>query len=295
MKKLYIVLLLFIISAYSAAYAASSNIKNKEPLAAVELLVDFSGSMSPYLQISQKALFEILPKLKNTQKAMRVFGQAQEHSKISTNSNCTVNMTISKNILEYTPEYAELKRKMANINCSSKLSNISECRKLKLAEQDLCNKGLCYVTKPKTEQITMKCNEDCVNTQLLVPFSKNNSNSIITSFKKMRIGNATPIELALKKAVQDIKAIKGRKKIIMITDGVDTCGGKPCEYIKQVKDIQIDIITIGHNDSLKCLTDTTGGKYYTVEENSLIDALEETFEVPKGTADKARGYKFLDL
>jgi len=81
-----------------------------------------------------------------------------------------------------------------------------------------------------------------------------------------------------------------------ITDGEDTCGGNPCAYIREIlyknKDLQIDVIKVGSKNELVCLTNSTGGDFYTIsgsdEVNEFEQALEKAFKVPAGTIEQGR-------
>uniref|UniRef100_UPI0040252216 vWA domain-containing protein n=1 Tax=Candidatus Scatousia sp. TaxID=3085663 RepID=UPI0040252216 len=95
----------------------------------------------------------------------------------------------------------------------------------------------------------------------------------------------TPIKKTLEETVNnDFFHSQLKKKIILITDGSDTCGGNPCEYIKKLskvrKDIIIDVILIGNNDRLKCLSDATNGTFYSVtSKESFTNALKEIIKL----------------
>ena len=70
---------------------------------------------------------------------------------------------------------------------------------------------------------------DCRDTKLEVPFTANN-NSVAIRKKLEQIvprGN-TPITYSLQQTATDFPADKARNVIILITDGLESCGGDPC-------------------------------------------------------------------
>lgn len=192
---------------------------------AIELLVDYSGSMSGWINLAKEAIGIILPRLPyNSSVALRVFGE-----------------------------------------------------------------------RPGTHpEIT----EVCKATRVVTSFGKQNERAVVKGLAEAKIGGGTPIEFALRETVEkDLKNLrvydKNRtfkaKKIILVTDGGEGCGGDPCAYIREVmrtrKDISIDVIQLGNDNRLACLADETGGTFHKVNRSSqdFELALEKAFNVPQGT------------
>lgn len=76
---------------------------------------------------------------------------------------------------------------------------------------------------------TRKSN-NCHDSQLEVPFSIKNHNAIITEIKGITPKGVTPITYSLLQAAKDFPANAGYRNIlILITDGVESCGGDPCQ------------------------------------------------------------------
>ncbi len=71
---------------------------------------------------------------------------------------------------------------------------------------------------------------NCTDSQLEVPFGLNNHNKIINEIKDITPRGVTPITYSLLQAANDFPVAKGyRNIVILITDGVESCGGDPCE------------------------------------------------------------------
>lgn len=117
---------------------------------------------------------------------------------------------------------------------------------------------------------------DCKQSALLVPLGQGNRRSIIERTRQVHPYGLTPLEFALRQAAEsDLSGLNGPKTLILISDGADTCGGNPCEFIKQLPrlgiKLKVDIVglslkhridDIQARNQLNCITETSGGKYY---------------------------------
>lgn len=201
---------------------------------AIELLVDYSGSMDRWIKVAKETLVYILPKIPDSSAvALRVFGEGASLTSFS------------------------------------------------------------YI-------------DACKASRLAVYFKKNNESKVIKALEEAKIGGATPIEFALQQTVtKDLKgvniltsdnkpAVVQRKKIILVTDGGETCGGDPCAYIRSIlkshKDLQIDVVQLGSDNSLRCLPTATGGTFYRVDgsREKFEEAFEDAFNVPRGTVNAGK-------
>ena len=225
---------------------------------AVELLVDYAGSMGGWMQLAKETLEFILPKIpKTTSVALRVLGENNGQ------------------------------------------------------------RGFAFV-------------DLCRSTRLVTFFKHENQTNIVKGLQEAQLGGMTPLEFALRETIEkDLRSVKvfnndksgaKDKKIILVTDGNDTCGGDPCKYIREVmrvrKDFQIDVVQLGNSTELMCLSAETGGSFYKVDgsRDKFVRAFENTFGVPVGTVEQgikektgtvqpakpipqtpARGYKFINF
>ncbi len=69
---------------------------------------------------------------------------------------------------------------------------------------------------------------DCKDSKLVVPFSPNNAALIKQKVKEARPTGITPIEHSMTEAANDFKDNKTNNIVILITDGIEECGGDPC-------------------------------------------------------------------
>lgn len=90
--------------------------------------------------------------------------------------------------------------------------------------------------------------QDCDDTKLEIPFSKDNTDKIKYKLKTLVPKGTTPIASSLELAANDFTPCENcRNIIILITDGIEECGGDPCAASKalQKKGIALKPFIIG--------------------------------------------------
>jgi len=70
---------------------------------------------------------------------------------------------------------------------------------------------------------------DCKDSKLIVPFGSNNLALIKQKVSEAKPTGITPIEHSLTEAANDFKDNKTNNIVIIITDGIEECGGDPCK------------------------------------------------------------------
>lgn len=75
---------------------------------------------------------------------------------------------------------------------------------------------------------------NCSETELLVPFGPNNIKSIRDKVALAKPTGITPIEHSLTEAANDFKDKNAVNIVILITDGIEECGGDPCKARKKL-------------------------------------------------------------
>lgn len=120
----------------------------------------------------------------------------------------------------------------------------------------------------------------CSATSQLVALTQANSNALINGMNSARIGGSTPMVYGLDRAVEeDLRMDRTTpKKIILITDGGENCGGDPCAFARQLmqtrSDIHIDVILVDSGSNrLSCLSTITGGHMYKVNDLSKFSTV----------------------
>jgi Mg-chelatase subunit ChlD len=111
---------------------------------------------------------------------------------------------------------------------------------------------------------------NCTDTRLLFPINKINKTTYVSSVKSFSPKGWTPIDYVLRLSKNDFKNYADySKKIILVSDGEETCGGNPCQAIKDLRNSGFDVVvdTIGFDvdaktrEQLKCISTASGGVY----------------------------------
>ena len=219
---------------YNAQTYISTNQVNAQNVDIIEFVMDYSGSMSNWIEVAKRSMTAILAQIPSSTKVgFRVFGHDLN------GSNPTTINTVR-----------EVKKVVRQGN------------KFKIITEKGClgsSTGVCSATKQVSP---------------IIPI---NLSSLILGMNSVRLGGATPLVYALDRTVyQDFSAFDSTtpKKIVLITDGGENCGGDPCAFAKKLmqkrSDVHIDVVLVSSNSkALACLSNTTGGHFYNV--NNLAD------------------------
>jgi Ca-activated chloride channel family protein len=110
----------------------------------------------------------------------------------------------------------------------------------------------------------------CTDTAQLYPVGPLDRTEAKTAVATLAPTGWTPIGPALQKAATDLDGGDGTRRIVLISDGEDTCQPlDPCEVAREIaaKGIGLTIDTLGlvpdakTRDQLSCIADATGGTY----------------------------------
>ncbi len=140
--------------------------------------------------------------------------------------------------------------------------------------------------------------KDCKDSQLALPFKDVGEEAIDAALEKIdpKGYGKTPLELSLRKAGEDLAKFPNRpKRIIVVTDGLETCGGDPCKAAAELKkkhDVKIFVVAYSLNDKerkqLACLADQTGGAVFdATDTSSLANAMKELSDKGKNVFVKS--------
>lgn len=121
--------------------------------------------------------------------------------------------------------------------------------------------------------------QDCGDTKLEIPFSKNNHQQIKDRLSTLEPRGTTPIAYSLEQAAGDFpKGTNARNIIVLITDGKEECKGDPCaiSLALQEKGITLKpfIIGIGLDNLVKTSLECVGKFYDATTEDSFRDILK---------------------
>lgn len=214
---------------YTPQNYIGNNQVNAGQIPVIELVMDYSGSMSNWIIEAKNAMSSIIGQIPSTTAVgFRVFG----HDSNGSNPSNGGALADVKKVVKKNGKYVAI-----------------------------------------TENFIGNTSGTCSATRQVASVTKANANSILRGMNSVYIGGATPLVYGLDRAIyQDLVSFSRQmpKKVVLITDGGENCGGDPCAFAKSLmskrQDVHIDVILVGGSSSkLSCLAQTTGGKFYTVK------------------------------
>ncbi|MET7985043.1 MULTISPECIES: VWA domain-containing protein [unclassified Streptomyces] len=119
----------------------------------------------------------------------------------------------------------------------------------------------------------------CKDTAQLYPVGTLDRTEAKTAVATLNPTGWTPIGPALLKAADDLQGGEGTRRIVLISDGEDTCQPlDPCEVAREIaaKGIDLTIDTLGlvpdtkTTKQLSCIAEATGGTYTSVEHKEQL-------------------------
>ena len=146
-------------------------------------------------------------------------------------------------------------------------------------------------------------NNNCADSALLVPFADYNREPIRGAIGGLRPLGQTPIAYALNQAARDFGSLQSDRAVVLVTDGIESCGGDPVQAARDlsVQGITVHVIGFGLGNaadedaaSLRAVANASSGRYVVAgSAEELKAALAETvatsFSVYKGTIEVATG------
>ena len=245
---------------YSSDYISNNQV-NSSQVGVIEIVMDYSGSMSNWIIAAKRSMRTIIAQIpSSTAVGFRVFGH-DNHG-----NNPTSIHTLQ-----------DVKKIIKNGN------------KFKVVTE----KGPLGTTSGA-----------CSATSQIATIAPSNANAILAGMNSVDIGGATPLVYALDRAIyQDFYNMDTvtPKKVILVTDGGENCGGDPCAFarnlMKKRSDVHIDVILASSSSkALTCLASVTGGHFYHV--NNLSDfttAVTKSMQSEPATQSeiKKQNYEFI--
>ncbi len=124
----------------------------------------------------------------------------------------------------------------------------------------------------------------CSDIELIVPPAKGTARAITTAADNLKFLGKTPLSAAVRQAAEALKYTEDKAKVILITDGLETCDADPCALGKELEaagvDFTADVVGFGltaeEGRQVACLAENTGGKYIQAsDEAALKEALAQ--------------------
>ncbi|MER7707073.1 VWA domain-containing protein [Kitasatospora sp. NPDC097605] len=138
--------------------------------------------------------------------------------------------------------------------------------------------------------------QGCLDTKQLFPVGKTNKVEAKTAVATLRPTGWTPIGLALRGAAEDLGKGETTRRVVLITDGEDSCAPPdPCDVARELASqgihLVVDTLGLAHDDKtrqqLLCIANATGGTYtdvrtqeqLTEKVKQLVDRSNDTYAV----------------
>lgn len=243
---------------YQASSYVANNQVNSSNVDVVEIVMDFSGSMSNWIGVAKRSMSAIVAQIPSSTKVgFRVFG----HDNYGKNPNKNSTLRQVKKIVKKNGKYQVVTEK----NCLGTTS------------------GACSATAQ------------------VAPIATANTNALLSGMNSVNLGGATPLVYALDRAVYQDFVPFGTytpKKIVLITDGGENCGGDPCAFARQLmskrSDVHIDVVLVSsYSKALSCLSTVTGGHFYTVYDlGDFTTAITNSIQTPANTQIQTPNQKY---
>lgn len=142
----------------------------------------------------------------------------------------------------------------------------------------------------------------CSGIALRVPPGPDTAGAVISALEALEPGGLTPLAASVERAAEALDYRTRPGVVVLVTDGDETCGGRPCALGAHLAatgtDLQVHVIGFRIVDDIfrwnspeaegyggptvaKCLADATGGLYVSTRTvGELVRALERTLGCP---------------
>jgi Ca-activated chloride channel family protein len=133
----------------------------------------------------------------------------------------------------------------------------------------------------------------CDNIELLLQPAPYSAARIMAAINKLVPAGRTPLTAAVREAARVLQFPHRSGVVVLLTDGEETCGGDPCSMAQALRDqgdnLVVHVIGYRMRDTAtatgylqsRCLADSTGGLYISVETtDQLVDALRKMLGCP---------------
>ena len=127
--------------------------------------------------------------------------------------------------------------------------------------------------------------KDCRDIEVVAPIGTAGNVGIATEVSRSVPKGETPIAAALERAAQTFAPFAGQSNsIVLVTDGIEECGGDPCAAARAIRGMGLDLkahvvgFTLNEKQraTVQCIADETGGKYFDAQNaDGLNEALAE--------------------
>ncbi|MEJ2588072.1 MAG: VWA domain-containing protein, partial [Deltaproteobacteria bacterium] len=83
---------------------------------------------------------------------------------------------------------------------------------------------------------------DCSDIEMMVPIGPLDKTSAVSKISGITPKGKTPISDSISMAVDKLKGMEAASTIVLVSDGIETCGKDPCDVVKQFKKSGINFV-----------------------------------------------------
>ncbi len=132
--------------------------------------------------------------------------------------------------------------------------------------------------------------EECEDIEIVVPVGKLDVAEMQREINSLQAFGATPVAAALEKGAAAMTSLKGKKTIVLISDGIDTCNGDPVRAAERIReemgiDVIVQVTGLGVDKSakeqLKETASAGGGNYYAADNAQQLERSLKDIEAGK--------------
>src|SRR3546814_16847397 len=80
----------------------------------------------------------------------------------------------------------------------------------------------------------------------------------------------TPLTASVKQAIEQLRQSEQSASVVLVSDGLESCGGDPCEAVRAARQSGVDVrlhvvgFDLGDTDTaqLQCMAEAGGGRFF---------------------------------
>jgi Ca-activated chloride channel homolog len=129
---------------------------------------------------------------------------------------------------------------------------------------------------------------DCKDVEFIIDLENVDKSLVIESLQNIKPLGKTPLAWSATQVINKLRETKIKATIILVTDGIESCGGNICDVIKTAREEGIDFklhiigfgLKSGETEQLECAAKAGGGRYYDADDaEGLGEVLNEVTNV----------------
>ena len=130
---------------------------------------------------------------------------------------------------------------------------------------------------------------DCADIETLIPLGPLDRGVLKSAVEALNPKGKTPLTGSVESALDIVRTSGEPATVLLISDGLETCGGDPCQAVKLAKDTGIPLVLhvvgfdVGAEDQsqLQCMAEAGGGLYLDADDaGELGQALDAAIAMP---------------